>query len=280
MNLPGVLKWSVRAGVAAMAMLVACSGVGAADTAVRGRELLQRQVDAVIGVELVVTVKVKMGDREMPPRERRVEVNGTVLTADGLTVTSLAQVDPQAEIEGLQAMQPGRKLELLGADFTEVKLRRADGTEVPARFVLKDADLDLAFMAPVVAEGAERVSDFHHVDLANKVEGQVMDSFYMVTRAPKMLQRVPMMRRLDVMGVVERPRKFYLVTEPSLGSPAFDAEGRILGIALQHFSNGRRTGIVVLPADDIAEIAKQAQAAQAKPEADANADAAVSPPES
>lgn len=280
MKLPGISRWAVRGSVAAMAALVACSGVGAADTEEAGRELLRRQVDAVIGVELVVTVKVKMGDREMPPRERRVEVNGTVLTPDGLTVTSLAQVDPQAEIEGLQAMQPGRKLELLGADFTEVKLRRADGTEVPARFVLKDADLDLAFMAPVVGEGTEPMRDFQHVDLANKVEGQVLDSFYMVTRAPKVLQRVPMMRRLDVIGVVERPRKFYLVTEPSLGSPAFDAEGRILGIALQHFSNGLRSGIVVLPADDIAEIAKQAQAAQAKPDAEANAAATVSQPES
>jgi hypothetical protein len=41
----------------------------------------------------------------------------------------------------------------------------------------------------------------------------------------------------------------------------FDAGGKLLGISLQHFANGRPTGTVVLPAGDIADIARQAAAA-------------------
>ncbi len=245
-------------------VLTPSMGATAPAEAEAGRALLKKQAEAVVGIEMVVTVKVKMGDREMPPREQRVEVNGTVLTKDGLTVASLAQVDPATEIEAMQISQPGRQIELLGADFKEVKLRRADGTEVPARFVLKDADLDLAFIAPESGAGDER--EFAHIDLSADVEGGVLEDFYTITRAPKALQRVPLIQKSTVVGIVEKPRMFYLMRELSLGSPVFDLEGKLLGIALQHFASGRRTGIVVLPAADIADVAKQAEAARASGE--------------
>src|SRR5260221_2106726 len=69
--------------------------------AAAGRALVKRYADAVVGVELVVTLKVKMGDREQPPREQRVDVNGTMVSASGLTVASLAQADPQVNFEAL-----------------------------------------------------------------------------------------------------------------------------------------------------------------------------------
>lgn len=227
-----------------------------------GRAVTKRYADTIIGVELVVTLKVKMGDREAPPREQRVEVNGTVISASGLTVTSLAEVDPQVAIEAMRANQQGpNRIELLGADFKEVKLRLADGTEVPARFVLKDADLDLAFMAPVEnGDGPKR--EYAHVNLAESAEGAVLDEFFLVSRAPKALQRVPLTRSAAVQGIVEKPRRLYLLTEQMLGTPVFAQDGRVLGITLQHFANNRRTGLIVLPAADIAEIAKQAEAAQ------------------
>lgn len=246
-----------------LALAVTCLALPApaGQDAPAGRELVKRYADAVVGVELVVTIKVKVGEREMPPREQKVEINGTVISPDGLTVTSLAEVDPQMAFEAMSGSQRGgARTELLGADFKEVKLRLADGTELPARFVLKDQDLDLAFMAPVAAEaGAQRT--FVHVDLADAAEGALLDRFTLVGRAPKALQRVPVARTTEIMGVVEKPRRLYLMTEPSLGVPMFDEAGRVLGITFQHFANNRRTGLVVLPAEDIAEIAKQAQAA-------------------
>jgi S1-C subfamily serine protease len=248
------------------AVLPAAETRAAQPQADAGRAVLARYADAIVGVELVVTLKMKMGDREAPPREQRVEVNGTVISPTGLTVTTLAEVDPQATIEMLRAgAGPGaRGMDIMGSEFKEVKLRLADGREVPARFVLKDADLDLAFMAP---ETDEPGRTFPHVKLEEAAEGRALDTFFYVARASKTLQRAPLVRRSEVMGLVEKPRRFYLLTEQTPGTPVFDPAGKVLGITLQHFANGRRTGLVVLPAADIAEMAKQAAAVQVKPAA-------------
>lgn len=231
-----------------------------------GRALVKRYADAVVSVELVVTLKVKMGDREAPPREQRIEVNGTVISPSGLTVTTLGQVDPQATLELLRAGAPGgsRMAEIVGSEFKEVKLRTADGKEVPARFVLKDADLDLAFMAPEVgAGGSDR--QFAFVKLEDAAPGEVLGNYFYIGRAAKIQQRVPLVRATEIVGVVEKPRRFYLMTDQLaqwMGTPVFNPQGRVLGITLQHFANGQRSGLVVLPAEDIAEMAKQAMAAQ------------------
>ena len=46
--------------------------------AAAGRELVKRYADAIVSVELVVTIKAKVGGQERPPQEQRIEVNGTV----------------------------------------------------------------------------------------------------------------------------------------------------------------------------------------------------------
>ncbi len=228
-----------------------------------GRALMKRHADAIVDIELVVTMKMKMGDREMPPTERRIEVNGTVISASGLTVTSLVSVDPQMQFEQARPAPGGmRGVELVGAEFKEVKLRAADGKEVPARFVLKDADLDLAFMAP---EKDEPGRTFPFVNLAEAADGKVMETYFLVARASKSLQRVPIVRTTEVLGVVEKPRRIYLLTDQMLGMPIFDGQGKVLGVSLQHFAGGRMSGTIVLPSPDIADMAKQAAAMQAAP---------------
>ena len=77
-----------------------------------------------------------------------------------------------------------------------------------------------------------------------------------------------MFRATEITGIVEKPRRFYLLTDQMpqwMGTPVFNAQGRVLGVTLQHFANGQRSGLVVLPAEDIAEMAKQAAAGQAAP---------------
>jgi S1-C subfamily serine protease len=242
------------------------SGAAEDSRAAAGRALVKRYADAIVSVELVVTLKMKMGEKEAPPREQRIEVNGTVISPTGLTVTTLGQVDPQATLEALRAGSSGnRGIEIVGSEFKEVKLRLANGTEVPARFVLKDADLDLAFMAPEVTPG-NAAREFPYVKLDEFTDGALLDEFFYIARAAKIQQRVPLVRTTEIIGVVERPRRLYLLTEQAaqwMGTPVFNAAGRVLGITLQHFANGQRSGLIVLPAEDISEMAKQAAAAQA-----------------
>lgn len=251
---------------AALLAVTLSSPVEAAEAdAAAGRALVKRYADAVVGIELVVTLKMKQGDREAPPREQRIEINGTVLSPSGLTVTSLAQVDPQAEFDALRASGARTQVELVGVEFKEVKLRLADGRELPARFVLKDADLDLAFMAPETGTDGAKPEFPSYVKLEEAAEGAVLNEYYFVARAPKVLQRVPLIQSSTIAGIVEKPRRLYLMTNYALGSPVFDSSGKVLGLTLQNFASGRRTGLVVLPAADIAEIAKQAAAIQAQP---------------
>lgn len=251
-----------RAGVAATAFFVASAPAAPETEAKAGREVMKRYADAIVGVELVVMLRIKMGDRgEAPPREERIDVNGTVISASGLTVTTLGAVDPQATLEAMRGGSGRRGPEIVSSEFKEVKLRLANGKEVPARFVLKDADLDLAFMAPETSDPAR---EFPHVKLEEATEGAVLGSHYYVARAPKALQRVPLVRHTEIMGVVEKPRRLYLLTDTSPGAPVFDARGKLLGLTVQHFANGSRTGNVVLPAADVADMAKQAAEAQAK----------------
>jgi hypothetical protein len=76
---------------------------------------------------------------------------------------------------------------------------------------------------------------------------------------------VPLVRLNEIVGIVEKPRRFYLLSDLQfLGTPVFDGKGAVLGVTLQNFANGRRS-IMVLPAGDIAEMAKQAAAAQKTP---------------
>jgi hypothetical protein len=226
-----------------------------------GREIVKRYADSVVGIELVVTVKMTMGDRAAPPRENKLDVNGTVVTASGLTVTSLGAIDPRVQFEAMRAMMGGNasRMEVGETDYKEVKLRLADGTEVPARVVLKDADLDLAFIAPDPGAAGAR-HEFTPVKLEDAVEGVLLENYLVVSRAAKTLQRVPMVRTNYVTGIVEKPRRLYLMSDQQLGCPVFDQQGRVLGICVQNLSGGRAGGLIVVPAEDVAEIAKQAAA--------------------
>ena len=81
----------------------------------------------------------------MPPQEQKLEALGTIIAEDGLTVLSLSRVDPTATL--LSRMRAGGGT--VNVNYTEVLILMQDGTEVPARLVLKDSDLDLAFVLPL-----------------------------------------------------------------------------------------------------------------------------------
>ncbi len=234
-----------------------------------GRAVVKRYADAVISIELVITLNISMGDRTMPPREVRLEVNGTVISPNGLTVTSLAAIDPRAAVDTSRAGPNGARLQFGDTQFKEVKLRLPDGTEIPARVVLKDADTDLAFVAPDAAAAGRA---FAAVDLQNAAKGELLASYFDVTRANRDLQRVPVVTPSTILGIVEKPRRLYLVGDQAGGCPVFDPRGAVLGLCVRHIANGRAGGFVVLPAQLVAETAQQAAAEAAKPAPEAAAD--------
>jgi hypothetical protein len=250
------MKSLVRPALAAGLILVSSRLCALPDTeAEAGRAVLKRYADAVIGVELVVTIKGTVGDRTLPQREVKRETNGTVISADGLTVIALSSIDPRMGLN-----MPNARID--EPEFKETKLRGADNVEIPARVVLKDADLDLAFIAPEEKVAGRK---FTFVNLDAATEAQILGTYFDIARGPKVQQRTPAIRVINVTGLIEKPRRFILASDYSPGCPTFDAKDHVLGIAVRHLVNGQPTGNVILPAADVAEIAKQAVAAAAAP---------------
>ncbi|HEX3730751.1 MAG TPA: serine protease [Opitutaceae bacterium] len=248
--------------------------------AATGRGLVTRYADAVVEVEVVTTIKITVGNRTVP-RELRYQPNGTVLSPSGLTLTSLSAIDPEASVQAAANGVPQR-VQVNDVEFKEVKLRLADGTEIPARVVLKDPDQDLAFIAPLPdAAAAKRI--FPCADLSNPAAAEVLGGYYVIARAAKVLQRAPVVREITIEGIAEKPRRLFLVNQVLLGCPLFDPQGRLLGVALAHIANGRPNGAIVMPAQAIEQGAKLAAEAAAKPaagaaDADDSAAAPAAPP--
>jgi hypothetical protein len=283
---PGVLLPAILALAAPASRLSAVTDAEAAT----GRALVKEYADSIISVEVVATLRMTVNGHALPPRENKIEENGTVISPTGLTVSILTAIDPHDAMEAAVRNAPGlgsQKVEIGDTEFKDVKLRLANNTEVPAVIVLKDPDLNLVFVAPQ-SDATAQPRKFPYVSLDKSTVGELLGNYFYVNRAPKSLQRVPIIRLTSVTAIVEKPRRMYLLSEIAPGIPIYDASGLVLGLATPYLENGRASGhIVVLTAADVAELATQAAAV--KPEdgeekqdgsgpPDTSADTAAQPP--
>ena len=221
------------------------------------RSLLEKHSDCVTWVSVTVRIEVSTGGRSMPPQEQKLEALGTILSEDGLTVLSLNTVDPTSNILS-RLRNPGASVQV---KYTEVLILMKDGTEVPAKLLLKDVDLDLAFVLPIpdsieMQDGIE----FSPVPLQknNKAKSlQVLDEVVSVSKLGRNLYRESTLRRGWVNAVIEKPRKYFVIENIGLGTPIFSRSGDWLGVVVYKMDRGRPSGVVTLPSDDILEIAEQ-----------------------
>jgi hypothetical protein len=234
--------------------------------AAAGRLIFRKYADAVVVVKLSMFMKITVGDRVMSPSENKVDINGTMIEPSGLTVTSLSAIDPRMVFNAVRAqMAPGNlPVELGQTELKGVRLRLADGTEVPAKVVWKDAARDLALLVPESAAAAGQHT-FTWVNLKEAPEAaMLLGNYYHLSRLSEVMQRAPVMRPCTITGIIERPQRLLLVNTDwyadALGCPVFDAQGRVLGICLRYVVDGVVKGTVVVPAADVAEIVGQAAA--------------------
>jgi hypothetical protein len=223
------------------------------------RDLLASHANCVTWVSATVRLEISAGGRSLPPQEQKLEALGTIIAEDGLTVLSLSRVDPTASL--LARMRtPGASVNV---NYTEVLILMQDGTEVPAKLVLKDTDLDLAFVLPIKQkEDNEEFKDvvFSHVPRSQKEKSklpQALDEVVSLGKLGRNLYRQSTLRKGWVNAVIEKPRKYFVIENTSPGTPVFDREGGWLGIVVYKKDRGRPTSLVTLPADDIDEIAEQ-----------------------
>lgn len=254
---------------------------GAADEiTVKGREVFEKYKSAVVTVQLVMKSKVSVRGAGGDSNEAKEEVTGTVIDPSGLTVLSLAATDPTGMLRSMmEDLSPdlkefGLKME---SSLESVKILLPDGTEIPSEVVIRDKDLDLAFVRPVKKPEKPMAA----VDLKNTAPLQVLDQVITLNRLGRVSQRAHAASVERINAVVQKPRTFYIagseMTTTTLGSPAFTLDGKLAGIFVMRTVKGGGGGgmgmlrgqpdnvaTILLPPADILETAKQASSKDEK----------------
>lgn len=228
----------------------------------KGREVFNKNEAAVVTVQVVVKATSSRGSAEFPH-----EITGTVIDPSGLTVLALSACDPY---EFQRRLTPDYKVD---SEVTSVKILLDDGTEVPCDLVLRDRDLDLAFIRPK----SKLDKPMTAVNLANSGTAQILDEVVAINRLNKAASRAHSASIEHICAVIQKPRTFYIpdstMTATTSGSPAFLLDGKVLGLFVMRAipsataSNARdNLTSIILPAEDILKAAKQAPEVKADSE--------------
>ena len=239
-------------------LIISCHVVVSAKPEKVWKNILDQNADCVTWVSVTMRVEVSAGGRSMPPQEQKLEAIGTIIAEDGLTVLSLSTVDPRAKI--LSRLRTGGAS--VQVNYTEVLLLMPDGSEVPAKILLKDNDLDLAYVLPITeeksSEGKKRKTfPFVPSKQGNFQSPAVLDGVVSMSKLGRNLYRQSTLRRGWVNAVIEKPRQYYVIENTSPGTPVFDKRGTWLGVVVYKMERGQPSAIVTLPSKDILEIAEQ-----------------------
>ncbi len=233
----------------------------------KGREVFKNHQRAVVTVQVVQKLSAPGGSGES--RETKQDITGTVMDATGLTVLALSAADPTEMYRRMYESARAR----IESEITDVKILLDDGTEIPSEIVLRDRDLDLAFIRPK----AKLESPMTAVDFSKTSPAQVLDSVITLNRLGRAAGRAYSASVERVSAVVQKPRTFYIpdstMTATGLGSPAFALDGNIVGIVVMRtISSGGGAGVnnfrpdnmtsIILPAEDVAKAAQQAPEAK------------------
>ncbi|MBI2435878.1 MAG: trypsin-like peptidase domain-containing protein [Candidatus Hydrogenedentes bacterium] len=255
--------------VAAFACLAARAWAGEVED--QGRAVFDKYKHTVVTVQLVVKQKFSMEGMPSQEEESKAEVTGTVISPEGLTVVALSSTDPTSIYKNMMGGQ-GEDFQMT-SEVSDVRILLHDGKEVRSQIVLRDVDLDLAFVRPV----DKPETPFEFVNLEETAEPQLLDILVTLNRLNKVANRVYSASFERVNAIVERPRKFYIpgddITTTEQGSPAFTLDGKVVGVFVIRsirdtggggsgmFGRGNENvSAIILPSADVKEGAAQVPA--------------------
>src|SRR5881296_3501778 len=138
--------------VCALALVMLLSFLAGAchadDLADKGRAIFKQHQHAVVTVQLVLKNKFSMAGRGGEANESRQDVTGTVVDPSGLTVLSLSATDPGQTLQSMFSSSDEDSKFKMETELSDIKILLDDGSELPSEVVLRDRDLDLAFIRP------------------------------------------------------------------------------------------------------------------------------------
>ena len=243
----------------------------AEDVADKGRAIFKKHQHAVVTVQLVLKSKFSLAGRGGESNESRQDATGTMVDPSGLTVLSLSATDPGQMFQSMFSGGPDEDSRFkMETELSDIKILLDDGGELPAEVVLRDRDLDLAFIRPK----AKVASPLPALDLTHSGKAEVLDQVISLNRLGNAAGRAYSASVERISAIVQRPRWFYVpdasMTTTTLGAPAFTLEGKPLGIFVLRALKGRSGGglglfggqpenvtVIIVPADNILNAAKQ-----------------------
>jgi hypothetical protein len=223
---------------------------------------------AVVTVEVTTKMRMVSEGREAAEHETKSEARAAVIYPDGSAVLSLSEVDPANMLSSFMADEPGLRWE---TEITDLKIRLASGKQVPAKIVLRDKDLDLAFVRPVQKPDEPVFA----LDLNDSAKPEILDEIVILGRLGEVANRVPTVCLDRVQAIVTKPRTMYVPGLSAMtlgpGCPVFSLSGKVLGLVVIRTMSSRPGGSsfgatslsdmgvmpVILPAAEILEVAKQ-----------------------
>jgi hypothetical protein len=253
------------------------------DAVIKGREIFDKYKSAVVTVQLVIKQRFSREGMSSQENEEKTEATGTMIDPTGLTVMSLLAVDPTQMYERMATSRG-----LMDNDFkmtseaTGAKILLEDGTELEARVVLRDADLDLAFVRPA----AKPETPLPYIDLNNSSEPQLLDQIIALNRLGKVARRTYAACFDRIEAIVDKPRTLYVPSQTesgnaTLGCPGFTMDGKVVGIAAIRTAVGGDADmlVVLVPAADILDAAKQTPPFGQEGAGEGKAESSETPPE-
>ena len=249
----------------------------------KGREIASKFAKSIVTVQMVVKMKSSgpgMGSEE---QESRSEADGVIVDPSGLTVLALSATDPMGSMEDMMPETSGGfKMQ---TNLSDIKILLSDSTEIPAQMIMRDKDLDLAFIRPT----EKPAQPLEYIDLTQSAEVQELDQLVAIGRLGQVAGRTYSLSLERIKAVVKRPRLFYVPeSAPALGCSLFTLDGKVVGILVLRTFRSDSSGFggmmggmednilpVIVPASDINVVAKEALVA--KPEEPSPEPPATSP---
>ncbi|HVP61107.1 MAG TPA: trypsin-like peptidase domain-containing protein [Myxococcaceae bacterium] len=248
-------------GAGALGLIAVLVTATSGDLEATARATAEQSGKAVVTIRLVL--KLKLGGQE---HEQKMEVPGVVIDPSGLTVASASSIDPSGAIRRMVDAQ--RQRVTLESEVKETVILLEDGTELDAAVVLKDSDLDLAFIRP--RDAGLKLSAVTVRPRSGTVP--LLTRVFVLGRLGKLGSRALAVATGEVRAYVRGPAPYYVTdgeTSSFVGSLAYTADGVPLGFLVKRFATsidaqagGRGSDSVMTvlrPVDKVVELAAQAR---------------------
>ena len=242
------------------------------EEALAGKEIIKKWEKVVATVKIVIKYKMIVEGREMNKSESKIETIGTIIDPSGLVVLSLSATDPFKLLSHMDMDINDKNKFKLESEITDLKIRLYDGKELPAKIVLRDNDLDLAFIRPV----AKLPESIPSIDLSNDIKPEILERIIILSRLSSIGNWDTLISLSRIGAIITKPRTLYITELSSIGGkvgcPVFSLDGKVVGIIVLRAKSSQRFNMesisggigdigvlpVILPVSDILYVAKQA----------------------